>query len=324
MKRVALSLGDPGGIGPELVAYLSHDQELLSQVQVICFGDLSTLLKAAALQSETLRVEETRSPQHGMMGFVQVGPALSVVFGQENSGAGRAQLSYVDAALQAVLQKEADALCTAPVTKALIDKEVGSFTGHTGYLGRKLSATPLMLLASEELRVLLLTEHIPLRSVAEKLSIQRIQETLQIAVEGLRRDLGIAVPRIAVAALNPHAGEGGLLGHEEQSIIGPAVEAASRYFGAAAQIFGPLAADSMFTASMRSRYDAALCLYHDQGLIPLKALSARSAVNISLGLPIVRTSPDHGTAYDIAGKNLADAGSLKRAILLAAEMAARR
>ena len=218
---------------------------------------------------------------------------------------------------------QADALCTAPITKAIVDTEAGPFSGHTGYLGRHFAGRPVMMLASEALRVILLTEHIPLAKVSQAVTFWGVVELLQIASSGLRRDLGITHPRIAVAALNPHAGEEGHIGTEEQEVLTPAVQEARRLI-TGATIFDPRPADSLFTASARAGYDAVLCLYHDQGLIPLKALSARSAVNVTLGLDVVRTSPDHGTAYDIAGRGLADASSMKRSIELASEIVRHR
>jgi 4-hydroxythreonine-4-phosphate dehydrogenase len=223
-----------------------------------------------------------------------------------------------------VREGRAAGLATAPVTKALVDEEAGPFTGHTGYLAERLGASAVMMLASEALRVILVTEHLPLSGVAKALSGDKIAGVIEVAARGLIGDFGLIRPRLAVAALNPHAGEGGLLGREEGEVIAPGISAARERLGEAADISGPFAADSLFTPAARAGYDAAVCLYHDQALIPLKALSARAAINVTLGLPIVRTSPDHGTAYDIAGKGIADAGSMARAVILAAEIAARR
>jgi 4-hydroxythreonine-4-phosphate dehydrogenase len=323
---IALSMGDPGGIGPELVAK-ACDDEVFSAARVLCFGDRAALCAGM----ELAQVSHSLPGYTG--GAVPLGLSLVEVshlapdsrrWGRANQGAGRAQLDYFHAAISSVQRGESAALCTAPVTKALIDRETGHFTGHTGHLARVFSARAVMMLASEVLRVILVTEHIPLRRVSEALSVEDLRETIVITARGLSNDLGIHRPRLAVAALNPHAGEGGLLGDEESRVLAPAIEGARALLRDEAEIRDPLAADSLFTAKARASYDAAICLYHDQGLIPLKALSARSAVNVTLGLPIVRTSPDHGTAYDIAGQGIADAASLKRALLLAAEMSARR
>jgi 4-hydroxythreonine-4-phosphate dehydrogenase len=315
---IAISMGDPVGIGPELLASLAYDEALLRAHHLLCFGDAHAL--AAGFLARGLAPRFTGELHRpGWLSFVEVTSLPGLRFGKSSPGIGRAQLSYFDAAISAVKDGVADALCTAPITKSIVDTEVGPFSGHTGYLGRRFTGRPVMMLASEELRVILLTEHIPLARVPQSITFAGVVELLQIASSGLQRDLGISHPRIAVAALNPHAGEEGHIGREEIEVLLPAVHEARRLM-VGATIFDPAPADSLFTLSARKKYDAVLCLYHDQGLIPLKALSARSAVNITLGLEVVRTSPDHGTAYDIAGQGIADDSSLKRSIVLASEI----
>jgi 4-hydroxythreonine-4-phosphate dehydrogenase len=319
---IAISMGDPVGIGPELIASLAYDEALLRTHHLLCFGDSQAL--AAGFTARALAPRFTgESHRPGWLSCVEVTSMKGLEFGHSAAGIGRAQLSYFDAAITAVKEGRADALCTAPITKSIVDTEAGPFSGHTGYLGRYFVGRPVMLLASEELRVILLTEHIPLARVPQSITFEGVVELLQIATSGLRRDLGISHPRIAVAALNPHAGEEGHIGREEIEVLLPAVQEA-RSLLTGATLFDPAPADSLFTASARKRYDAVLCLYHDQGLIPLKALSARSAVNVTLGLDVVRTSPDHGTAYDIAGQGIADDSSLKRSIVLASEIVRNR
>lgn len=325
---LALSMGDPGGIGPEIIA-AACDDALLSQARVLCFGDRGALLEGARAAGVSLRAVPYTGGEvpAGVLALAEVTalPAAARAWGRPNPGAGVAQLAYLDAALLAVQTGTAAALCTAPVTKKVIDDEVSfHFTGHTGYLARAVGGRAVMMLASEALRVVLVTEHVPLAGVSAALRLPDVAEVIVVTARGLARDFGLRRPRLAVAALNPHAGEGGLLGGEERDIIGPAVEAARRVLGEEAEVFDPVAADSLFTSAARARYDVAVCLYHDQGLIPLKALSARAAVNVTLGLSIVRTSPDHGTAYDIAGRGVADPSSLRRALVMAAEIAARR
>lgn len=327
---VALSLGDPGGIGPEIIAACARDQEILSRARLLCFGDREALLAGARARGEALVLHSVSDDREeipaGALCLVETTrlPAAGRVFGRPNPGAGLAQRAYLDAALEAVLAGRADALCTAPVTKSLVHREAGPFSGHTGYLASRLGERAVMMLASDVLRVVLYTEHIPLRRVSEVLEEESLVRTLVTTARALREDFGLSHPRLAVCALNPHAGEEGLLGSEEIEIIGPAVEKARKTLGQEASVFDPKPADSLFTPQARASYDAVLCLYHDQGLIPLKALSARSAVNVTLGLSLVRTSPDHGTAYDIAGRGVADPSSMKQAILLAAEIATRR
>ncbi len=212
---------------------------------------------------------------------------------------------------------------TNPINKnALIEGAGFAFPGHTEFLAHLGGITrAVMMLASPLLRVVPVTIHIPLADVPGALSAALIEETARITADALRRDFGIARPRLAVAGLNPHAGEAGAMGREEIDVIEPALDNLRRE---GMEIAGPLPADTMFHADARARYDAALAMYHDQALVPLKALDFARGVNVTLGLPFIRTSPDHGTAYDIAGKGLADPTSLIEALNLAARMAARR
>jgi 4-hydroxythreonine-4-phosphate dehydrogenase len=219
-------------------------------------------------------------------------------------------------------------LVTAPIAKAPLYDAGFAFPGHTEFLAelthvgeRQPPHGPIMMLAARDLRAALVTIHTPLSAVSAALSVEAIVNAGLVTVEALRKDFGIAVPRLAVAALNPHAGEGGALGGEEAAIIEPAVRAL-RELGV--EVRGPAPADSLFHAEARATYDAVLCMYHDQALIPVKMLDFWAGVNITLGLPIVRTSPDHGTGFDIAGRGLARADSLIAAIRLAAEIADRR
>jgi 4-hydroxythreonine-4-phosphate dehydrogenase len=211
---------------------------------------------------------------------------------------------------------------TCPIAKKTLTAAGFAFPGHTEFLAH-LTRAPraVMMLAIQGLRVVPVTIHEPLAAVPGHLTMDLIVETARIAAQALKRDFGLADPRLAVAGLNPHAGEGRTLGHEEFEVITPAIEQL-RAEGIA--VTGPHAADSMFHAAARARYDAAICMYHDQALIPVKTIDFDGGVNVTLGLPIVRTSPDHGTAFDIAGKGIANPASLIAAIELAAAMAARR
>jgi 4-hydroxythreonine-4-phosphate dehydrogenase len=208
---------------------------------------------------------------------------------------------------------------TAPINKAVLMRAGFGFPGHTDYLA-KLTGAPraVMMLASERLRVVPLTVHIPIAEVPRAIDRPSTIETAEIVLAALKRDFSISKPRLAIAGLNPHAGEDGVLGREETDIIAPAVAELKRRGHA---VLGPLPSDTMFHAEARARYDAALCMYHDQALIPIKILSFWEAVNVTLGLPIVRTSPDHGTGFDIAGKGIADPRSMIAAIKMAAKMA---
>jgi 4-hydroxythreonine-4-phosphate dehydrogenase len=225
----------------------------------------------------------------------------------------------IEIAVKAALAGEAAALVTAPIHKAVLNQAGFPWPGHTEFLGHLTGARrAVMMLASDMLRVVPLTIHMPVAEVAGTLSKQAVFETGEIVLTALRRDFGILNPRLAVAGLNPHAGEEGMLGEEEERIIAPAV-AALKARGFA--VTGPLSADTLFHAEARKNYDAALCMYHDQALIPIKTLSFWDGVNVTLGLPILRTSPDHGTAFDIAGQGKADPRSMIAAVKMAADMA---
>ncbi|MEL6426015.1 MAG: 4-hydroxythreonine-4-phosphate dehydrogenase PdxA, partial [Pseudomonadota bacterium] len=217
----------------------------------------------------------------------------------------------------------ATALITNPINKkALKDGAAFAFPGHTEFLADLCNVPrPVMMLAGPELRVVPVTIHIALADVQAALTPTLIEETIRITAEGLRTDFGVEAPRLAVAGLNPHAGEGGAMGSEEIDVITPVLD---RLRGEGFALTGPASADTMFHADARSRYDAAICMYHDQALIPLKTLSFADGVNVTLGLPIIRTSPDHGTAYDIAGQGIADPQSLLAALELAFRMAEQR
>ncbi|MHB8418374.1 MAG: 4-hydroxythreonine-4-phosphate dehydrogenase PdxA [Myxococcales bacterium] len=311
--RVALTLGDPWGIGPEVIAAALARPEVRRACEPVVFGDRSVLARAAG-------VAGVRLPRD--LALVEPRPLAAgrFRFGLPPPDGGALPIAWLEAAVAAVRRGEADALCTGPIHKALVAAAGFRFAGHTDYLAARLKARrAVMLLAGPTLRVALATVHVPLRAVPGLLSVPALVSTLAILDAGLRRHFGVPRPRLAVCGLNPHAGEGGLLGDEEIRVIGPAVARARRR---GLRVEGPLPADSLFANAVRSRrWDAILAMGHDQGLGPLKAVDFERAVNVTLGLPIPRTSPDHGVAYDIAGKGRADPTSLIEALLLAARMA---
>ena len=217
----------------------------------------------------------------------------------------------------------AGAVVTNPINKKALQDGAGfAFPGHTEYLAHQSKTLrPVMMLAGSQLRVVPVTIHIPLSEVPTQLTPELLKETVRVTHAGLRRDFGIPSPRIALAGLNPHAGEGGAMGREEIEVIAPAI---AELHAEGFDVTGPLPADTMFHPAARARYDVAVCMYHDQALVPLKTLSFSDGVNVTLGLPFVRTSPDHGTAFDIAGQGIADPDSLFAAIRLANDLASRR
>ncbi len=308
---VGITLGDPWGIGPEVLAAALASPAVRRACQAVVYGDRATLERAAAIVGVRLPAS---------LRVVGTGPEPTGAFGRPPRGGGRLPIAYLEAAVAAARAGEVDALCTAPIHKGLVAAAGFRHTGHTDYLADQLgSSRVVMLLAGPTLRVALATVHVPLRSVPGLLSIPGLTATLGVLERGLRRYFGIAHPRIAVCGLNPHAGEGGLLGNEERTIVAPAVRRAQK---AGIRAEGPLPADSLFAQAIRSsRWDAILAMTHDQGLGPLKAVDFERAVNVTLGLPLPRTSPDHGVAYDLAGSGRADPTRMIEAVLAAAKMA---
>ena len=232
-----------------------------------------------------------------------------------------AVIASIERAVRLAQAGEAGAVVTNPISKTVLYQAGFPHPGHTEFLGALTGGDPMMMLACPELRVVLVSIHVSLRQALDSLSTAAIVATARATAAALRRDFGIAAPRLAIAGLNPHAGEQGAMGSEEDQIIRPAINALQAE-GIDAK--GPYPPDTMFTATTRPTYDAAVCMYHDQGLIPLKTLDIAGGVNVTLGLPIIRTSPDHGTAFDIAGQGVADPGSLIAALRMAADLAERR
>lgn len=321
-------MGDPAGIGPELCLRLLEDRALGAAARLVIFGD-AALLRRVATQTgqrppaQVVPLDQwVRSGDH-RAGLVQVpGPDLaSLVPGRDSAEGGRAAYNAVEAAIQAALAGQVEALVTAPLSKASLHKAGLPFPGHTEILAT-LTRSPAtcMMLCSEAITTSLVTTHIPLSSVPTALSAGAILSALRLTASAMRH-LRQASPRLIVCALNPHAGEQGLFGDEEARLILPAIEAARRE---GLEVEGPLPPDTAFLPSRLGRTTAHLCMYHDQGLIPFKMLAFESGVNITLGLPIIRTSPDHGTAFDLAWTGRANPASMRQAVLYALQLATRK
>ncbi len=319
---LALTLGDPDGIGPEIA--------LKAWRALRDAGPRFALLADPAHAVEAARLLDLPRPEMvtGWAEAADVFPDTLPVIALPGAKGAHAALASIDAAVAAVLSGEASGLVTNPVSKARLYQAGFAFPGHTEYLAHLTAQAPVsgprgpvMMLAGGGLRCALVTIHKPLREAIDALTAGAVIHTARIVAHALARDFAIARPRLALAGLNPHAGEGGALGREEIDILAPALETLR---AGGIHIAGPLPPDTMFHAEARAQYDAAICLYHDQGLIPVKTLDFHGGVNVTLGLPIVRTSPDHGTAFDIAGQGVARADSLIAALKLAAEMAASR
>ena len=318
--RVAISLGDPSGIGAEVTA--AALRALGGAVAPVVYGDARVFERDLARLRLPVVEAGTALPPDGALVAVTRLPARDVRPGRPTPAGGAAQLAYLEAAFEVVRRGEAAALCTAPVSKAQVARALPGFVGHTEWLEARCGVRrSVMMLAGNALRIALVTNHVAFGRLRRALTRDRIVETLTITHRALRDDLGIARPRLALAALNPHAGEEGAFGDEEKTLLAPAL-AQARARGAPAA--GPFPADSVFFRAALGEFDAVVALYHDQGLIPVKLLDAVNhdpAVNVTLGLPIVRTSPDHGVAYDIAGKRKANPASMVAALRLAVRMA---
>ena len=319
---LALTMGDPAGIGPEL--------SLLAWQALRAGGPAFTLLAdpAHVAQLGGMPVRAVSNLAEAVSIFPEALPVLTVPLGasptpgRPDPANAPATIASIEQAVRLAQTGEAAAVVTNPISKAVLYAAGFRHPGHTEFLAALTGAPlPVMMLANDHLRVVPVTIHVGLRAALDALTTEGIVAAGHILAGALRRQFGIAQPRIAVAGLNPHAGEGGAMGTEEATLIQPAI-AALRAEGVA--VTGPHPPDTMFTPAARAGYDAALCMYHDQALIPLKTLDMASGVNITLGLPIIRTSPDHGTAFDIAGSGRADPSSLIAALRLAATLSERQ
>ncbi|HYG18944.1 MAG TPA: 4-hydroxythreonine-4-phosphate dehydrogenase PdxA [Ohtaekwangia sp.] len=326
-KRIGITLGDINGIGAEVVIKALADVRLLNLVTPVLYGSS----RAISFYKKQLNIEEFNYSQ--VRGRGQFMPKsinvvnswddnLEIVPGKASKETGKAALAALQQACADLKEGHIDALVTAPIDKHTIHSEEFPFKGHTeflnGYFGVPQS---LMFMVSDTLRVGLVTEHIPVRDIAAAVTKERVEAKLKLMEQSLKKDFGITKPKIAVLGLNPHAGDNGLIGSEEESILKPVI---ADWRNKGKTVFGPLPADGFFAAGSHLKYDGILAMYHDQGLIPFKTIAFENGVNFTAGLPFVRTSPDHGTAYAIAGKNQADEGSMREAIYRANEICRQR
>ena len=326
---LAISLGDPAGVGPELIAAAWSVREAEALPPFFAVGNRDLIEAAARSRGLAIPVVAIAAPDEAAAVFPHALPVLDVGLcaytpGQPDDAGAALALRALEVAASLVRQGAAAALVTGPIAKSRLARIGFNQPGQTEFVAEACGITPanaVMMLAGPHLRVVPITVHVALAEVPGLLSAELIRSRSAIAAAALIRDFGIPAPRLAVAALNPHAGEDGRMGSEDAAIIAPAV-AALQAAGIAAR--GPLPADTMFHAEARATYDAAICMYHDQALIPIKVLDFDEGVNVTLGLPIVRTSPDHGTAFGIAGTGTARPGATIAAIRMAGECAARR
>lgn len=327
--RVAITLGDPNGIGPEVVLKSLHDPSLMPSMTPVVIGSAHVLrVHADVLGFSDLDIhvvdEVPDEVPRGDVALLDVAEEDEppVTFGAVTADAGRLAMRAVERAVDACLAGTVDAMVTAPISKEAINLAGYDVPGHTEFIAERTnSAKPTMMMVAGGLRVGLVTSHVPLSEVPSMVTEEAILEKLRVIDASLQEDFAIHDPKIAVLSLNPHAGEGGAFGPEEEETIAPAVEAARQE---GFRVEGPLAADGFFATQLDADFDAVLAMYHDQGLVPFKALAFDHGVNYTAGLPIVRTSPDHGTAHGIAGKGMALPGSMRSALEVAVAVARHR
>lgn len=323
--KIGITQGDTNGIGWEVILKALADPRMTELFTPVVYGSP----KAAAYYRNTLAETEPISfnpvasaaeARRGKVNLAACGEGAEIVPGKAAADAGRAAVEALNAAVRDLKEGHLDAVVTAPFDKETVQADDFRYTGHTEYMAAELGGEAMMIMCSDLLRVGLVTKHIPVSEIARSITRERIVKDLHTLRRSLVEDFGIVEPRIAVMALNPHAGDGGLLGREEQEIIKPAIVEA---FGKGVLAFGPFAADGLFAGGGYAKYDGILAMYHDQGLAPFKTLSP-DGVNFTAGLPAVRTSPDHGTAFDIAGKDKADPQSMRNAIYTAIDIVEHR
>lgn len=322
---LAVPMGDPAGVGPEIIAKSWAVRDLRSLPPFALVGDAAAVRRVWSGPVEPIGTLGEAGAVFGralpVLPAAEAGP---IVPGEPDTAGARAALAALERSVALARSGEAGALVTGPVSKAQLYGIGFNQPGQTEFVAERCGVSPddaVMMLAGPSLRVVPMTAHVPLAQVASLLSIDLIVAKARVTARGLMRDFGIAAPRLAFAGFNPHAGESGTIGREEIDILEPAI-AQLRAEGIDAT--GPFAADTLFHARARAAYDAVLCCYHDQALVPIKTLHFDEGVNITLGLPIVRTSPDHGTAFGIAGKDRAHPGAMIAAIAMAGQAAARR
>lgn len=324
--KIAISMGDPNGIGPEIILKSLAKSQDRSTCYII-YGRFDLIQETAKLLDNPPRLQSIEHPDEATAGIANiincVDPSLgSSAPGQITATGGKAAMQAVEAGIDACLTQQTNALVTAPISKEAITLAGYDIPGHTEFLARKTSTDQvLMMLVSGGFRIALATIHIPVRQITQDLTPELMASRLRLLHHALADDFRILHPAIAVLGLNPHAGDGGVIGDEEITLIGPVL---NQLRDEGLNVNGPFAADAFFGNARQKKYDAVFAMYHDQGLIPFKALTFGSGVNVTAGLPMIRTSPDHGTAFDIAGLNQADCSSFLAACSLAGELAENR
>jgi len=321
--RIGITIGDLNGIGPEVVIKALADNRLLSMVTPVVYGSTRVLSYYRKLMNmEEFNYSQVKAKGQFFPKSINVVNCWEEVIeinpGQPSRQSAQAALASLQKVVEEVKEGLIDGFVTAPIDKNTIHSDQFPYRGHTEYLTQTFNATEsLMMMVTDQLKVGLVTEHIPVKEIAQYITKERVELKIRLLEFSLKKDFGISKPKIAVLGLNPHAGDEGLIGEEEKNIILPVIQDLKNK---GKLIFGPFPADGFFGASQYTKYDGILAMYHDQGLVAFKTLAFENGVNFTAGLPVVRTSPDHGTAYAIAGKNLADESSLREAIYTAASI----
>ncbi len=316
--KIGISIGDLNGIGGEIIIKTFEDSRMLEFCTPVIFASvkvMSFLKKHFKSQINFHGINKPKEVLNGKVNVVNVWrDNTEIEFGKESSKAGEYSIKSLEAATKALKEGSIDALVTAPINKHNIQSDKFSFPGHTDYLNKELEGDSLMFMVTDSLKVGLLTDHVPLKDIATHITPELIEKKIDIIFNTLKQDFGVRKPKIAVLGINPHTGDSGVIGMEDDEILRPTLKKIKDH---GKLIFGPYAADSFFGSDNFKSFDAIVATYHDQGLIPFKTLSFGQGVNFTAGLNKVRTSPDHGTAYEIAGKGIADTGSFKEAIFTA-------
>jgi 4-hydroxythreonine-4-phosphate dehydrogenase len=321
--RVGITLGDLNGIGPEVVIKALADSRLMTLVTPVIYGSARVI----AYYKKLFNIEEfnySQVRQKGQLAYKSINvvncweDVIEIAPGKPTKESGKAALTALRLACEELKEGHLDAIVTAPIDKKNVHSEEFPFKGHTEFLTQYFGGgESLMFMVSDKLKVGLVTEHVAISQIAQLITKERIEKKLMLMENSLKKDFGISKPKIAVLGLNPHAGDNGLIGQEDEQIIKPAV---TELKNKGKLVFGPFPADGFFGTGQYAKYDGVLAMYHDQGLIPFKAIAFEEGINFTAGLPVVRTSPDHGTAFSIAGKNTANEASLREAIYRAGDI----
>ena len=324
LLKIGITQGDPNGIGWEVILKTISNPLLTELCTPILYGSEEAMnFYRKTIQEldsfEVVKVKSAAEAREGKVNLVECG-SMQPTPGKPTTEAGAAAVEALKRATEELKSGELDAVVTAPFDKETVQSDQFRYTGHTEFFGAELEGEPMMIMCSERLRVGLVTKHLPIAEIPRHITREKILSDLRTLKKSLKEDFGVVEPRIAVLALNPHAGDGGLLGSEEQEIIRPAINEA---YEEGILAFGPFAADGLFASGSYTKYDGVLAMYHDQGLAPFKTLSP-DGVNLTAGLSEVRTAPDHGTAFDIAGQDAADAQSMRNALYTAIDVVRNR